>query len=87
MIMRHANEDDVPRVIELWIEMLDIHKALDTVFTRHEDGHIAFEKFLRDNLASDDAAIIVAEDDGRVVGYTMARIQPAPLRGCVLPGT
>ncbi len=78
MKIRHASEDDVRRVIELWIAMMDLHRDIDTVFTRRKDGHVAFEAFLRENIEWEDAAVIVAEDDGRVVGYIMARIQKSP---------
>ncbi|MAE29915.1 MAG: hypothetical protein CMJ87_13185 [Planctomycetes bacterium] len=78
MRIRHAGKEDVPRVIELWIAMMDLHRTIHPVFARREDGHVAFAEFVRENITSEDAAVIVAEDDGRVVGYTMARIQKAP---------
>ncbi len=78
MKIRQATHSDVPRVIELWKEMMDLHRALDPVFTRREDGHVAFGAFLRDNIESDEAAVFVAEDGGQVMGYIMSRIQQSP---------
>ena len=68
-----ATELHMPEIIELWKELMDFHKSINAYWTRREDGHIAYEKFLTEMLDSKDAIILVAVDNGRIVGYSCSR--------------
>ena len=45
--VRKATVKDIPAAVELWKELMDLHKALDPVFTRRRGGHKAFAEYLR----------------------------------------
>jgi ribosomal protein S18 acetylase RimI-like enzyme len=73
-----ANDKHIPDIIELWKELMDFHKNIDAHWSRGKDGHIAYEKLLREMLESEDATILVAVDNGRTVGYSCLRIAKPP---------
>ena len=76
--IREANESDVAGMIELWAEMMDFHRRLDSIFTVREGGEERFAEFVRGNIASDDACVLVAEQDGSVAGYCQVKILEYP---------
>ena len=43
-----VEDKNIPEIIKLWEELLDFHKNIDTYWSRSKDGHIAYEKFLRE---------------------------------------
>jgi ribosomal protein S18 acetylase RimI-like enzyme len=69
-----AAESHLPTILNLWREIMDYHRDFDAYWIRAEDGHISFEKHLRELLASGDALVLVALDEGSAVGYAVARI-------------
>lgn len=73
-----AEEKHIPAIIELWKEFMDFHSAIDPFLQRSADAHIYFEKFLRENIVSPDAHLILALADGEPAGYTLARINSYP---------
>jgi len=73
-----AKDKHIPGIIEVWEELMDFHKNIDTYWSRREDGHITYEKFLREMLESEDAIVLVAVDNGRIVGYSSSRISEHP---------
>ena len=70
--IRPASTDDVPRVVELWDELMTLHEHLDPRFTRRAQAADAFAMFARHNIETDAAVVLVAELDDAVVGYCMA---------------
>lgn len=73
-----ATDSHVPEIVEIWKEFMDFHKDIDSVFTRSEDGHVTFGKFVRGLIESDDSQVLVALDKGRVVAYSFSRIAERP---------
>jgi ribosomal protein S18 acetylase RimI-like enzyme len=69
-----AIDSHIPEIVELWKEFMDFHKDIDPVFSRSEDGHLSFEKHLRDSINSEDWHILVALDKGCVVGFSTSQI-------------
>jgi GNAT superfamily N-acetyltransferase len=65
-------------MIELWKGLMDFHAARDPIFIRRPDAEKNWEAFVRANMASDSAAVFVAEQDSRIVGYCMAMISSYP---------
>ena len=74
-----AKDIHVPEIVGLWKELMDFHKNLDTRWSRSENGHVGYEKFLTDSMKSKDTMLIVAVDNGHVVGYTHSLIKNSPL--------
>jgi len=73
-----AEDSHVPGIVEVWKELMDFHRDIDPHWTRSEDGHINWEKFLRDLMKSEDAQVLVALDEGHVVGYSISEISKYP---------
>ena len=69
-----AENSHVPGIVEVWKEFMDFHKEIDPYNARSEDGHIHMEKYLRDSMNSQDAIVLVALDNGHVVGYSISGI-------------
>ncbi len=76
--IRHAREADIPSVVRLQHQMMDYHEALDPRFAHRDDVSEGFAKWVGELIAKDDAAVIVAETDGQVVGYTIGLHQQSP---------
>lgn len=57
---------------------MDYHKNLDSLFTRRENGHLHFEKYIRELIKSNDAQVLVALDKEDVVGYSISLLQFYP---------
>ncbi|MBW2277519.1 MAG: GNAT family N-acetyltransferase [Deltaproteobacteria bacterium] len=70
--IRPARPDEIPRIVELWDELMAMHEGLDPRFTRRPSANEAFEMFARHNTQSEAAIVLVAEVDGAVVGFCMA---------------
>ena len=69
---RPARPDEVPRIVELWDELMSLHERLDRRFVRRSGATASFEVFVRHNLESESAVVLVAEVDGEIAGYCMA---------------
>ncbi len=66
-----AREEHVPQIIDVWKGFVDLHAERDPVFTRCRDGHLTFTSWVREQIASPDAQVLVAFEDGDVVGYAL----------------
>jgi len=75
---RKATEQDIPRIIELWKEFIDFHKARDAFFSRSKEGPENFGNFILENINKDDAIVYVAEANREVVAHILATIQSYP---------
>ncbi len=73
-----ATRSHVPEIVEIWKEFMDFHKGVDPFFSRSENGHSNFEKFVESQIKSDDAQVLVALRGGRVVGYSISQISEYP---------
>jgi len=86
--VREATEEDLLRILELWKEFMDFHAERDAWYTRSGRGHECFAEFVRKNIATVEASVLVADVDVDVdvdtdagagaVGYAMARVGERP---------
>jgi GNAT superfamily N-acetyltransferase len=77
--VRKVAVKNIPAVVELWKELMDLHKALDPVFTRSRGGHKAFAEYLRkDYIGGDRRRAWVAQAGQQIVGLCMAVIEDYP---------
>ena len=77
--IERASECDIPGIVEVWKDFIDYHRELNQFHTRREDAHVNWEAFLRKMMLDDDALVLAALVDGKVVGYTIGRLKDYPL--------
>jgi len=73
-----AQEKHLEAIVEIWQEFMDYHKPLDVLFTRRNDGHKRFREFLTGLTTRDDALVLAALEDDKVVGYSLTLIDSYP---------
>jgi hypothetical protein len=76
--IREATHADLPKIIELWKELMDFHSNLDSFYTRSQDGPSNFRKHLESLFESEDDALLVAEVSGKTIGYAKICISQYP---------
>jgi ribosomal protein S18 acetylase RimI-like enzyme len=76
--IRRATPEDLEAVLDLWQEMMDHHARLDRRFQQVADSRDHFRVTLREWMADDAQRVLVAVDDGEIVGYTIGRIAENP---------
>lgn len=76
--LRHARADDVDALVELWLELTDFHVALDSYYTRKPDATELMRDHFAKKIEVENAVVIIAEIDGKVVGYLMAEPSTRP---------
>jgi GNAT superfamily N-acetyltransferase len=76
IIIRNAEDMDIPRIIELWKEHLDYHAKYDSFFERAEGSETGFQKYLTDNLAN--IGLYIAEINSKIVGFILLEIEIRP---------
>ncbi|MGV2433689.1 MAG UNVERIFIED_CONTAM: GNAT family N-acetyltransferase [Anaerolineae bacterium] len=76
MLIRLARLDEAGDVAELWMQLVDYHRALDPDLPAPEpDGIQRYAKFILNLLRRDDARVYVLIDRrGRVAGYALGMI-------------
>ena len=77
-IVRRATEADAAALGRLGGMLLRLHHTLDPqrFIAPGGDPEGGYARFLRTQLRDDEAAVLVAEQDGAVVGYVFAALEP-----------
>ena len=76
MLVRPARLDDLPAVARLAAELVRLHHRLDPKrFMLVEPIEDGYQWFLSREIKRKGALILVAEDEGRIVGYTYATLE------------
>jgi len=76
--LRPARLSDLPAIIGLWRELQDINAAFDSRLTLNADAADWFFNYLEEQLDNTSAAVVVAEQEERVVGYTFGQVMRRP---------
>ncbi len=76
--IRRATPDDLPNVVDLWLEMMEYHLTLDPRFELARDSKAAYGEYLQTILDNYEYAIFLAEADHRIIGYTIGMILTNP---------
>ena len=78
LTIRLATEDDLPVLGRLGASLLQTHYTFDAnrFMAPGDDSEAGYAWFLGTQLRADDAVVLVAEQDGAVVGYVYAGIEP-----------
>ncbi len=78
MKIRKATKADVPKILPVWRELMELHRRLDSFYDCREGADRLFAKFISNNIREPNACVLVAEADGRVVGYCQGMISKHP---------
>jgi len=73
-----AEAAHVDGIVERWIELMDFHAARDPLFTRGDDAHVGFGKYLTEAMTRPTSLVLVAVDGPSVVGYILSMINTLP---------
>jgi ribosomal protein S18 acetylase RimI-like enzyme len=57
---------------------MDFHKNMDALFNRMKDGHLHFEKHVKDLLISDNHRVFVTLNEGNVLAYPIVQVMNRP---------
>ena len=75
MNIRLATEDDVPAIGQMWEKLAQFHNMLDSALPpAARGGGKVYARRLVSRLSDTQTRVIVAEDDGELVGYALAVI-------------
>lgn len=78
MDIRQANSQDIPALVELWVDFMDYHTTLDPNFVRSEDATANWAKYIASILDDKTHRILVATDGPTLAGYIVAIVQEYP---------
>ena len=73
-----ARAQDIDAILDLWGELAAFHADLDPAFTPAAGWRAAYAGYLATLLGRPDARVLVAHQEGRIVGYGVARITFLP---------
>ena len=71
-MIREANTEDIPIIVDLWQEMMDFHIEKSDLYQMKPDARNIYSKYLKDVLKSPDYVTLVFEDNNKVLGYITA---------------
>jgi len=78
ILLRAAEHGDIPRLVQLWTELMDHHAAIDPYFQKSDTGPANFERFVSSLLLLDDSRVLVALDGPVIVGYCIGQVMTRP---------
>ena len=74
----NAREENIPQMVENWMEYMDHNTDIYPFLRRRAEAHVEYERSLREFMASRDALVLVALDDGLLVGHSIAKLSRFP---------
>ncbi len=77
-LVRNARQEDLDALVELWVELTDFHRQLDSYYTARADANQKMAEYFAKQIDSDRAVVLVAEVDHAIAGYLMADIAHPP---------
>jgi ribosomal protein S18 acetylase RimI-like enzyme len=76
--VRRVAGQDVETVLDLWEEMMSYHARLDGRFQSTVDAREAFRETLQQWMADESKLVLVAEQQGKVIGYIIGHMAENP---------
>ena len=76
--IRRAKAGDLPEMVELWNLLMGFHQELDPTYELLPDAAERWVKYIETKFEDDEWRVLVAERNGRVVGYAVAAVQEYP---------
>lgn len=80
--IRNATPKDVPALTKLWYGLMDYHMGMaktkdqKELYELRSDAGEKWVAWLLSHLQSKDSLVLVAEDNGKIVGYSLSTIKP-----------
>ena len=76
--IRRAAADDVEALLDLWEELMRYHARLDRRFRATVDAREPFRETLEQWMADESKQVLVAESEGKMIGYTIGHLAENP---------
>ena len=74
--IRDGTKEDLESVVDLWEELVEHHSAYSDHFTLARDGRKKWAKYLHEKFSEPSTRLIVAEEDGDLVGFMLCLLNP-----------
>jgi len=74
--IRDATEKDLKRIVELWELLVEQHRTYSDQFAIARDGRRKWARYLRQKFTEPSTKLIVAEENGKLVGFMMCLLSP-----------
>lgn len=78
MQIRKAKLKDIKRVTEYGISLLKQHYGFDSYFAPAKNVHKVYRKFFKSCIYSKNRNLLVAEENGKIVGYAVGELGSRP---------
>jgi ribosomal protein S18 acetylase RimI-like enzyme len=79
IIIRNGRIKDKKQVLEVWEELMEYHIRISSIdYEMKDDAPELFMKFFENNVRSRIKKAVVAEENGKVIGYILGAIQKRP---------
>lgn len=78
IVYRSATPDDLDNIMNLWLESLDYHEALDSRLRLDKEAISNVRDFYSNKYFTDDSILEIAMVDGKIIGICGAFIQETP---------
>lgn len=73
--IREAQKGDVKQAAELTVRMKKLNGEFDPLFKVVDDAESRARSYLTDSIASKDCLVLVAEIDGKIMGFLRAEVK------------
>lgn len=70
-----AQDFHVPGIVEVWEEFALFHEDMDPRYPMVDNVRSGYKEHLREMMAAEDTLVLVALNEGKVVGYSVAQIR------------
>ena len=77
MIIRKASHSDLTEIVRMAKAMADYHRATDQYY-KPSSSYKTLEDDLAEDLDDKDSLILIAEKNGKAMGYFRGTVEPAP---------
>jgi len=75
----HATLEDVEKMVPLWESLMQFHIELDESFVTCQHASEIWKEFVSNNIQNpDNKVVLIAKNEGNVVGYIMGEISERP---------
>ncbi len=78
IIIRKAEPRDLTAIVEMARAMADYHHSLDAYY-KTSASYKNLEEDLAEEFEDKDSALLIAEEDRKIIGYFRGMIEPAPM--------
>ncbi len=70
-----AQASHVPEIVDVWEEFALYHQDIDPRYSMVDNVRTGFEEYLRRLIVAEDTLVLVAVDEGKVIGFSVAQIR------------